>query len=61
MKMVSCFILTKIFIVENFTHILQKDIETISFEFSLRNRKWLGIGLYKPNQNENVFLDYLSK
>ena len=41
---------------------LQKYIETISLEFSLRNRKWLCIGLYKPpNQNENVFLDYLSK
>ena len=43
------------------SNILQKDIDIeISLLFSLRNCKWLCVGLYKPsNQNENVLLDYL--
>ena len=32
------------------------------FEFLVKTRKWLCIGLYKsPSQNENYFLDILSK
>ena len=41
--------------------ILQKDIETISLEFSLRDQRWLFIASYRPNHNGNVFLDYLNK
>ena len=38
------------------SNILQKEIEKISLEFSLRIWKWLCIRLYKPsNQNESVF------
>ena len=34
----------------------------IIFEFLVKTRKWLCIGLYKPpSQNENYFLDILSK
>ena len=33
----------------------------ISLEFSLRSRKWLCIGLYKPNQNKSLFLGSLNK
>ena len=34
----------------------------IMFEFLVKTRKWLCIGLYKsPSQNENYFLDILSK
>ena len=42
--------------------IIPSDIEMIMFEFLVRTRKWLCIGLYKsPSQNENYFLDILSK
>ena len=38
------------------------DIELIMFDFTMTNRKWLCIGLYKPpSQNENYFPDHLSK
>ena len=34
----------------------------IMFEFLVKTRKWLCIGLYKsPSQSENYFLDILSK
>ena len=34
----------------------------IMFEFLVKTRKWLCIGLYKsPSQNENYFLHILSK
>ena len=34
----------------------------IMFEFLVKTRKWLCIGLYKsPSQNKNYFLDILSK
>ena len=58
MEVVSCFILSKIFFVENLTLIFcKKDIEIISLEFLLRNQKWLCIGLYKLyNQNENAWI-----
>ena len=42
--------------------IIPSDIEMIMFEFLVKTRKWLCIGLYKsPSQNENYFLDILSK
>ena len=42
--------------------IIPSDIEMIMFEFLVKTRKWLCIGLYKsPSQNENYFLDVLSK
>ena len=38
--------------------IIPSDIEIIIFEFLVKTRKWLCIGLYKsPSQNENYFLD----
>ena len=41
--------------------IIPSDIEMIMFEFLVKTRKWLCIGLYKsPSQNENYFLDILS-
>ena len=37
------------------------DCEIILNEFSMKTRKWLCIGLYKPpSQNHNFFLDNLS-
>ena len=42
--------------------IIPGDIEMIILEFLVTTRKWLCIGLYKsPSQNENYFLDILSK
>ena len=42
--------------------IIPSDIKMIMFEFLVKTRKWLCIGLYKsPFQNENFFLDILSK
>ena len=42
--------------------IIPSDIEMITFEVLVKTRKWLCIGLYKsPSQNENYFLDILSK
>ena len=42
--------------------IIPSDIEMIMFGFLVKTRKWLCIGLYKsPSQNENYFLDILSK
>ena len=42
--------------------IIPNDIEMIMFEFLEKTRKWFCIGLYKsPSQNENYFLDILSK
>ena len=36
--------------------ILQKEIEAIPWDFSLKNRKWLSLGLYNaPNQHEKPF------
>ena len=41
--------------------IIPSYIEMIMFEFMVKARKWLCIGLYKPpSQNENYFLDILS-
>ena len=38
------------------------DLEIIKFEFLVKTRKWLCIGLYKSSsQNENYFLDIQSK
>ena len=38
------------------------DLETIFLEFSLKNRKWLCVGLYKPSsQNVQYFLDNINK
>ena len=35
-----------------------KECEIVLIEFSIKTRKWLFIGLYKPpSQNENNFLD----
>ena len=40
----------------------QDNLEILFIEFSLRNRKWLCIGLYKPpSLNEVFFLDSLNK
>ena len=40
---------------------IEKDCEIILIEFSIKTRKWLCIGLYKPpSQNENNILDNLS-
>ena len=42
--------------------IIPSDIEMIIFESLVKTRKWLCIGVYKsPSQNENYFLDILSK
>ena len=42
--------------------IIPCDIEMIMFEFLVKSRKWLCVGLYKsPSQNENYFLDILSE
>ena len=42
--------------------IIPSDIEMIMFEVLVKTRKWLCIGLCKsPSQNENYFLDILSK
>ena len=42
--------------------IIPNDIEMIMFEFLVKSRKFLCIGLYKSSsQNENCFLDILSK
>ena len=39
----------------------EEDCEMILIEFSIKTRKWLCIGLYKPpSQNENYFLNNLS-
>ena len=44
------------------SNIFPKRWEAISFEFSLKNRNWLCIGLYKPpNENKSMFLDNVSK
>ena len=41
--------------------IIPNYIEMIMFEFMVKARKWLCIGLYKPpSQNENYFLEILS-
>ena len=41
---------------------IESDIEVIMFDFLVKIQKWLCIGLYKsPSQNENYFLDILSK
>ena len=40
---------------------IEKDCEIVLIEFSIKTRKWLCIGIYKPPlQNENNFLDNLS-
>ena len=42
--------------------IIPSDIKMVMFEFLVKTRKWLCIGLYKsPSQNEKYFLDILSK
>ena len=41
---------------------IPRDIEIILLDFTVKNRKWLCIGLYKPpSQSEKYFLDHLSK
>ena len=41
---------------------IPRDIEIILLDFTVKNRKWLCIRLYKPpSQNEKYFLDHLSK
>ena len=58
--------------VPSFTSILSKvlltlgssprGIEIILLDFTVKNRKWLCIGLYKPpSQKEKYFLDHPSK
>ena len=38
------------------------NIELILLEFTVKNRRWLYIGIYKPSsQNEKYFIDNLSK
>ena len=38
------------------------DIELILLEFTVKNRRWLCIGIYRPpSQNEKYFIDHLSK
>ena len=38
-----------------------KECKIVLIDFSIKTRKWLFIGLYKPpSQNENYFLDNLS-
>ena len=40
---------------------IEKDCQIVLIEFSIKTRKWLCIGIYKPPlQNENYFLDNLS-
>ena len=42
--------------------IIPSDIDIIMFEFLIKIRTWLYIDFYKlPSQNENYFLDVLSK
>ena len=42
--------------------IISSDIDMIMFEFLVKTRNWLCIGLYEsPSQNKNYFLDILSK
>ena len=42
--------------------IISSDIDMIMFEFLVKTRNWLCIGLYEsPSQNKNYFLDVLSK
>ena len=41
---------------------IPRDTEIILLDFTVKNRKWLCIGLYKPpSQNVKYFLDHLSK
>ena len=38
------------------------DIELILLEFTVKNRRWLCVGIYRPPfQNEKYFIDHLSK
>lgn len=38
------------------------DIELIPLEFTIKNQRWLCKGIYRPpSQNENYFIDLLSK
>ena len=38
------------------------DIELILLEFTVKNRRWLCIGIYRPpSQKEKYFIDHLSK
>ena len=38
------------------------DIELILSEFTVKNRRWLSVGIYRPpSQNEKYFIDHLSK
>ena len=38
------------------------DIELILLEFTVKNRRWLCVGIYRPPfQNEKYFVDHLSK
>ena len=44
------------------TESIPRDTEIILLDFTVKNRKWLCIGLYKPpSQNEKYFLDHLLK
>ena len=37
-------------------------IELFRLEFTFKNRRWLYIDIYRPpSQNENCFIDHLSK
>ena len=56
------------YIIENIScklindEIISSDIDMIMFEFLVKTRNWLCIGLYEsPSQNKNYFLDILSK
>ena len=38
------------------------DIELILLEFTVKNQRWLCVGIYRPpSQNEKYFIDHLSK
>ena len=38
------------------------DIELILLDFTVKNQRWLCVGIYRPpSQNEKYFIDYLSK
>ena len=38
------------------------DTELILLEFTVKNRRWLCVGIYRrPSQNEKYFIDHLSK
>ena len=38
------------------------DIELILLEFTVKNQRWLYVGIYRPpSQNEKYFIDHLSK